>query len=193
MTDLQSTLNAIDAATGCQQCEGPLGDSPSPDWCSQDCQEEYFASRSVALVGYREPYDLPEHAYYREEPDLGDLMLARYLGVQWPITQASLADAWASVVVERVFNSFPAWHPIGLISSLKITTVEPEPPPCPAEGVEYDFDYPTTPALTADTPPAPVMAPVDLDVAAIQRQIGGFEAPQTVRRALRRIDPRRSR
>lgn len=45
MTDLQSTLDAIDAATGCQQCEGPLGTSPSGDFCSELCQQTWSAHR----------------------------------------------------------------------------------------------------------------------------------------------------
>lgn len=45
MTDLQSTLDAIDAATGCQQCEGPLGSSPSGDFCSEFCWQKWSALR----------------------------------------------------------------------------------------------------------------------------------------------------
>lgn len=45
MTDLQSTLDAIDAATGCQQCEGPLGNSPSGDFCGEFCQQKWAARR----------------------------------------------------------------------------------------------------------------------------------------------------
>lgn len=61
MPDLSDTLSAIDAATGCQQCEGPLGSSPSADFCSQWCQDNWFAARSVPLDDYREPIDLPQH------------------------------------------------------------------------------------------------------------------------------------
>lgn len=63
MTDLQSTLDAIDALQQlCGTCDEPLGpDAPSPFWCSQDCSDVWNADRSEALVGYREPYDVPEH------------------------------------------------------------------------------------------------------------------------------------
>lgn len=51
MTDI---LDRIDAATGCQQCEGPLGDSPSDDFCSARCQANWQAGRAVPLTRYRE-------------------------------------------------------------------------------------------------------------------------------------------
>jgi hypothetical protein len=53
--DLDSTLSAIDAATGCQQCEGPLGNSPSDSFCSDGCQGAWFASRS-------EPLEMEQHS-----------------------------------------------------------------------------------------------------------------------------------
>jgi hypothetical protein len=51
-------IAAIDHATGCQQCGGPLDGSPSDDFCDQDCQAAWSAARTVPLVGYREPWDL---------------------------------------------------------------------------------------------------------------------------------------
>jgi hypothetical protein len=48
MTDFHSTLDAIDRATGCQQCEGPLRDSPDDDFCSENCRVEWHASRAAA-------------------------------------------------------------------------------------------------------------------------------------------------
>lgn len=45
MTDFHSTLDAIDRATGCQQCEGPLGSSPSGDFCGEFCQQRWAALR----------------------------------------------------------------------------------------------------------------------------------------------------
>lgn len=38
-------LEAIDAATGCQQCGNPLGASPSSDFCSEFCQGAWHANR----------------------------------------------------------------------------------------------------------------------------------------------------
>jgi len=59
--EIESTLAAIDAATGCQQCEGPLGDSPSDSFCSAECQDAWFAARSEPLVDYREPAESAAH------------------------------------------------------------------------------------------------------------------------------------
>lgn len=39
MSDLAAVLDAIDTLiTGCTLCGQPLGDSPSQDFCSEDCQ-----------------------------------------------------------------------------------------------------------------------------------------------------------
>lgn len=64
MTDLQSTLDAIDtlAVHQCGQCDRALPDgSVSAYWCDDVCQEAWNAARGESLVGYREPYDLPVH------------------------------------------------------------------------------------------------------------------------------------
>jgi hypothetical protein len=52
-------LAAIDAAVGCQHCGGPLGDSPSDDFCSAAHQQAWHAARADELIGYREPWDRP--------------------------------------------------------------------------------------------------------------------------------------
>lgn len=52
----------LDAAIGCQQCGGPLGDSPSADFCNDDCQQVWAAARAQALSSYIEPVDHPAHA-----------------------------------------------------------------------------------------------------------------------------------
>jgi len=66
MTDLQATLDAIDtlAVHQCAWCSKPLAeDGPSADFCEDYCQAAWLANRHevVELVGYREPYDLPEY------------------------------------------------------------------------------------------------------------------------------------
>lgn len=38
-------LDKIDAATGCQECGGLLGDSPSGDFCGETCQGRWAAQR----------------------------------------------------------------------------------------------------------------------------------------------------
>jgi hypothetical protein len=42
-------LEVIDAATGCQQCGGPLEDSPSSDFCDPGCQRRWHARHAHAL------------------------------------------------------------------------------------------------------------------------------------------------
>ncbi|MDX3661303.1 hypothetical protein PV646_28695 [Streptomyces sp. ID05-26A] len=54
-------IDSIAAAIGCQQCEGPLGDSPSDDFCSDYCQAAWTAARTAPLASYSEPEDEPEH------------------------------------------------------------------------------------------------------------------------------------
>ena len=71
VTDLQSTLDAIDtlAVHQCGQCDQPLPEgSVSAYWCDGVCQEAWNAARSEALVGYREPEDLPVHYSHSEDP-----------------------------------------------------------------------------------------------------------------------------
>ena len=47
-------VDAIDQATGCQQCGGPLGGSPSDYFCGPACQDRWHAARTEPLTGYRE-------------------------------------------------------------------------------------------------------------------------------------------
>lgn len=54
-------IDQIDAATGCQHCQRPLGGSVSDDFCSAVCQTAWYAERSEPLVEYREPTDLAAH------------------------------------------------------------------------------------------------------------------------------------
>jgi hypothetical protein len=42
-------LDAIEAAIGCQHCQGPLGDSPSGDFCREEHQKAWSAGRGSAL------------------------------------------------------------------------------------------------------------------------------------------------
>lgn len=66
MTDLQATLDAIDevAVHECGYCRGPLHPGgPSADFCNDGCQAAWLSAKHEVqeLVGYREPYDLPQH------------------------------------------------------------------------------------------------------------------------------------
>ena len=50
--DMHAALSAIDDAIGdksgggCQQCAGPLGVSPSAEFCSEDCQQAWHEARA---------------------------------------------------------------------------------------------------------------------------------------------------
>lgn len=60
-------IAAIDAATGCQQCGGPLAGSPSDDFCCPEHQQAWHAARSQRLERYEEPSDLAVHVYNQHE------------------------------------------------------------------------------------------------------------------------------
>lgn len=82
MTDLQSTLDAIDevAVHECGHCRRQLRpDGPSLDFCSPWCQQAWVAAKHEVqeLVGYVEPDDLPEHAANLEELSSPEVRPAR--------------------------------------------------------------------------------------------------------------------
>lgn len=49
MSDLGALLEQIDTVTGCHHCGGPLGNSPSGDFCGETCQARWHANRSHPL------------------------------------------------------------------------------------------------------------------------------------------------
>lgn len=98
-------------------------------------------------------------------------------------------DMFNGVDKQMVWGPIDAWQPTGLITSLKVSTTEPEAA-SRESGVEFDFDFPSTALLAVDEAPPPVMAPVELDMDEINRL--AQRGPQQTRWASRRIDPRRS-
>lgn len=50
MSEPVDIIDAIDRATGCQQCGRDLFRSVSDDFCSEDCQQEWSANRFGAAV-----------------------------------------------------------------------------------------------------------------------------------------------
>lgn len=217
MPDLSSTLAAIDAATGCQQCEAPLGGSPSPDFCSDVCQGAYFEARSVPLVGYREPEDLAAHVYNQHEqysPETTSALAYDYATIFAPGAIDPLSFAWQRWQAEALALALTGnvYYQIGADYRVHVPSLTwsiqdeatghllvslPDTPASVQEapGVEFDYDFPTTALLAAEEPPPPVMAPVTLDIEAIQRQVdsGGYLTPERIRRSARRINPRGSR
>jgi hypothetical protein len=70
VTDLQSTLDAIDEATAptCGWCATTIGpDAPSDLFCGPGHQQLALEHGTMPLVGYREPSDLPQHVYNQVE------------------------------------------------------------------------------------------------------------------------------
>ncbi|MFD9890947.1 DUF3631 domain-containing protein [Amycolatopsis sp. NPDC059027] len=63
MTTVDSTVSATDAAIGatdtatgggmCCQCGRPLGDSPSPDFCTENCQNVWRATNATTEPGHQ--------------------------------------------------------------------------------------------------------------------------------------------
>lgn len=105
MSDLQATLDAIDqlAVHQCGYCSRPLSeDSESLDYCSDVHQAAWLAERHevAELVGYREPYDLPQYQSNLLEmhspetsPPTGDLRYELY-----PYTRERGFGDWGSLV-----------------------------------------------------------------------------------------------
>lgn len=104
-------LARIDAAVGCQQCAGPLGDSPSDDFCSTECQNAWHAARTVELVDYQEPWHRPgefpgigSDVYrvrtFRLPPETGDLF-TDWLAVRDALT-LTVTDEQRAAVQARV-------------------------------------------------------------------------------------------
>lgn len=60
-------IAAIDSATGCQYCGGPLGDSPSDDFCAPRHQAAWLAARTVPLERDDEPVELAAHVFNATE------------------------------------------------------------------------------------------------------------------------------
>lgn len=66
-TTAGDVIARIDAAIGCQHCTGPLGGSPSDDFCSAGCQAAWSAARTTPLQGDDEPTELAAHVVNQVE------------------------------------------------------------------------------------------------------------------------------
>jgi hypothetical protein len=106
--DVDTTLTAIDQALdGCQHCGGPLGHSPSPDFCSEDCQHAWhadpWAEPAPTASGLGPDESLPETTPARS---------LSWLGPPPPgvLTRAGheILDAIAAFVAR--FSVFPSPH-----------------------------------------------------------------------------------
>ena len=92
-------LAAIDAATGCQYCEGVLGSSPSGDFCSEECQYAWHS-------WHVEPMFPPE------PPSLiiWEVTASEFAEFRWPAREAAVSvvavytEAFCQAVVESAYN-----------------------------------------------------------------------------------------
>lgn len=55
---MSDILDRIEQALGCQQCQGPLGGSPSDDFCGEKCATAWRAERVGAEAPPDEWHDL---------------------------------------------------------------------------------------------------------------------------------------
>lgn len=188
MTDLAATLAAIDelAVDECGQCRRPLrADSASLDFCGPWCQEEWLRAKQevVELVGYREPWDLPQHVGNLVElespettpPDFdmwSGLQLVRdprhavtyRLEVNLEPMRAAF-EAMAAASVRALVNIQAAWESMApsfvVFDEIHQWRWEPDPepalPPLGEEPFGADFDFEWRPARTL--PDAPLPAP----------------------------------
>lgn len=56
---MSDIIDRIDAATGCHQCEQPLGHSPSDMFCSEDCQSAWQSKRVGMAAAWWAPRPVP--------------------------------------------------------------------------------------------------------------------------------------
>jgi hypothetical protein len=103
--DISTALTTIDAAIGdldCQQCGHPVGASPSPDFCSEDCQRTWHEQHTTTPpTAPAEPIADAEPAQslcWLGQPASGSIMRAGH----------KVLDAVAAFVAR--FSVFPSEH-----------------------------------------------------------------------------------
>lgn len=92
MSDLQVTLDAIDQVTGCQHCGGPLGPSPSDDFCCEAHQAAWHAARVDRPKPEPGPAGLPYMSPSRED--------------------GAVAEVWAAAPDRESMRRVPDFFPI---------------------------------------------------------------------------------
>jgi hypothetical protein len=103
-TDQPRTLSndiiaRIDAAIGCRQCGGSLDDSPSPDFCGEECQQTWHTARTEPLPA---PISAPGWIELRDERT----------GEQMPLRELLPA---ATEVREVPTNASTGWIELGAV------------------------------------------------------------------------------
>jgi hypothetical protein len=90
VSDVQDTLDTIAglAVHRCGHCDEPLTPrGPSPDFCDDVCQQRWTKRKAevAELIGYREPYDLPEHQANQVELLSPEVIPPPETGQGWPL------------------------------------------------------------------------------------------------------------
>lgn len=165
--------DAIDevAVHRCGHCDVPLGpEAPSTLFCTPEHQESFYEARSEALVGYREPTDVPAHVYNQVE----QVSLETPVLVEWRnVSYGNRAD-----ITYQVFDEAHTWGLLDLAAYRE------------ALGQAV-----TAFARLAEVPPGLLGVDPEPDPrrSALEARRNRNTGPRQSQRAPRRIDPRRSR
>lgn len=97
VSDVQDNLDAIAelAVHRCGNCDEPLAvNAPSPDFCDDVCQQQWTKRKVEVdeLIGYREPFDLPEHQANQVE-----LSSPEVTPPGWPRPHVDWLRFWADI------------------------------------------------------------------------------------------------
>lgn len=120
-------LAAIDAATGCQQCGGPLTGSVSDDFCRAECQISWHAEQTEELVGYREPWDRPIDfpGIATEAHDSGSLLRSVAGRGSWQSVGTVRGASLSLAQVDELHGNSSLFRPEGPEADSITFTVEP--------------------------------------------------------------------
>lgn len=164
MTDLQATLDAIDqlAVHECGHCARPLpADGESLDYCGPDCQASWLAAKLEVdeLVGYREPYDLPQH-----QANLVELRSPEVTPTRPDDLDAAFRHM--SEQLHRLFEwtaelpfSLSELPPIGIVFNSARSATPDAAPGLDGSDFGADFDFEWTPATSLPHGPPPAVMP----------------------------------
>jgi hypothetical protein len=217
--DLDSTLDAIDAATApvCGWCSATIGpDTPSDLYCSQEHQELWLSRNAEPLVDYREPVDLAAHVDNQWEGSspqtaprpvglsAGGLMMALYGNCWYEVTPAGLRlmpTTETTVTFDTTEARFEPRYPVREIQWTQYGRVASwtvfdeahwaRSQDGPWGSGEWSDDGPLSHFTIHED--GRIESNVDSRQRALDARRNRNTGPQQSRRAPRRIDPRRSR
>jgi hypothetical protein len=180
----------------CGQCRNPLRpDGPSVDFCGDWCQSVWLSAKQeiVDLVGYREPYDLPQHwsnlvethspetagrtEWHSDTHSVTYRMmfdLTEYREAFDRAMQATVSFVNGLTIIDEIHNwtALSDWQPRGILEMQQFGVLlnelrpEPEPTPVCEDGEEpfgADFDFDWRPAPALPDTPPPAVMPPRAD------------------------------